>query len=300
MTTDASAVIGQRVTISQFVERYATMRDLTAGAIYQYGVAARSFEWWFQQPAYVDDLVTDLVNQWIAFLHTTGMGRTTIRNRRQHFLVLWRAAHNSGLTATFPVDVRPVKVPHRAPVAWTHKQVAKLLQSAAELPGTYRRVNRPKRDAWELMIRVAWDSGLRQGDIFTLTRDQVNDAGVLVVTQSKTGRLHVCKLHSSTLAVVNRVCTKGLICPWPMTHEFFRQEFSRIVEAAGLEGSFKKLRKASASNVEASHPGAGAPHLGHVPGSKQAFLAYLDPRITGCDRPQPDELPPIENKTKKD
>lgn len=294
-----STELRNRLTLTQYCEAYATTRDLTAGAIYQYKQAARSFEWWAEESVYVDQLNTDMVNQWVAFLCSTGMGRATVRNRRTHLLAMWRQAHNSGLTVTFPVDIRPVKVRHRAPEAWTHAQVAKLLIAAANMEGIYRRIQREKAAAWDLMIRVAWDTGLRQGDVFKLRRDHINDIGLVVVTQSKTGRVHVARLHPSTLNRINALGILGDVCPWPMTHEFFRQEFQQLTKAAGLVGSFKKLRKSSASNVEADHPGAGASHLGHVPGSKIAAMSYLDPRIVVDKKPMPKELPASKKKENK-
>jgi hypothetical protein len=45
--------------------------------------------------------------------------------------------------------------------------------------------------------------------------------------------------------------------------EHFRVEFAKIVKAAGLVGTFKKLRKSSGSRAEQLNAGSGHVHLGN-------------------------------------
>ncbi len=68
--------------------------------------------------------------------------------------------------------------------------------------------------------------------------------------------------------------------------------FRRVADRAGLKGSFKKIRKASASNVELRFPGCGSAHLGHVSQATLAQTNYLDPRIVGKNKPLPEPILP--------
>ena len=66
-------------------------------------------------------------------------------------------------------------------------------------------------------------------------------------------------------------------------------EFSRIVAKAGLDGSFKKLRKSSGTRAEQLEPGRGHIHLGN---SRKVFEQHYlgnDPA-----KIQPIRLPSLE------
>ena len=81
----------------------------------------------------------------------------------------------------------------------------------------------------------------------------------------------------------------GLLVPWSMTAKHRRVCFAKeIVDPLGFQGTMKKLRKSSASDVELHHPGLGGFHLGHRAGRDIARLHYLDPRIIAENRPMPD------------
>jgi hypothetical protein len=120
------------------------------------------------------------------------------------------------------------------------------------------------------------------------------DDGLLHLTQGKTGRWHVCKLHASTLALarsIKRSPQSRLICWGERTYEHFRVEFrKRVFLPLKLEGCIKMFRKGSASDVEMNHPGQGAVHLGHRLTASIAYSHYLDPRVAFRNRAMPTEL----------
>ena len=91
--------------------------------------------------------------------------------------------------------------------------------------------------------------------------------------QRKTGRWHLTKVHEETRdkILASFPPDRRTIIPWDMTKEHFREEFGALVKAAGLNGTFKTLRKSSATEVELHYPGCGGAHLGHVqPGDLHA------------------------------
>ena len=61
--------------------------------------------------------------------------------------------------------------------------------------------------------------------------------------------------------------------------------------AAGIPpGSFKRLRKSSATEIERHYPGMGGPHLGHVSLRGIAETNYLDPTLLIDTKPMPRPL----------
>jgi len=54
---------------------------------------------------------------------------------------------------------------------------------------------------------VAWDTGLRWGDLVGLKVDEIDDVGLGTVTQAKTGRPVSVKLSAGTLSALRH--------PWP-------------------------------------------------------------------------------------
>ena len=80
------------------------------------------------------------------------------------------------------------------------------------------------------------------------------------------------------------------LLPLPYCKEMFRKQFEQLVTLSHLDGSLKKIRKSSATNVEMRHPGWGAIHLGHLTGFKTADAHYFDFRIIAARKPNPEEL----------
>ncbi len=75
---------------------------------------------------------------------------------------------------------------------------------------------------------------------------------------------------------------RELIFDWPHCGKHLRTKWLQIVRAAGLPGGRRqglhKLRRTSASHLEAVAPGTAGRHLGHLtPGLAERH--YIDPRI---------------------
>jgi hypothetical protein len=71
---------------------------------------------------------------------------------------------------------------------------------------------------------------------------------------------------------------RQLVTPWMSSHETFDDQVKRLTQKAGIrQGTWKWLRRASATDVEIQRPGSATAHLGHVPGSRIAERSYIDP-----------------------
>jgi len=285
--------------LSDYVDVYVGKRTLQPGSIYQYRVAADSIDRWYGRPVAVGEVTFELVAEWIRYLIQSTLAPATARNRRTHFLTLWRSMHADGLNPCLPVGLPTVPVPWIPPRAWTYDEVKLLLDVAERLgshypksPAMNERVMR-RATFWGLMIRLAWDTGLRTGDIMALRPQSIRDDGVIELIQSKTRRHHLTRIHPETQAAIAASFppATGTILPWYASWEYYRREFKAIMTSACIgPGSFKKLRKSSGSEVEMLYPGCGAAHLGHAAGSDITRMHYLDPRMIITNKPMPRPL----------
>lgn len=258
----------------------------------QYEIAVRLFERWSGGPVALVDLDPLRVSAWLRDLAET-RAPATVRAKRTQVMSLWRAAADDGLCQPPMRRVRSVRVPMPDPVAWRYDEVCHLVTACSRL----KRVHRCglRRSAWwELAIRVAWDTGLRWGDMIALRVDQIGEDGLVRLQQSKVRRPLMTRLAPSTLALARRTldeCPRGVLLPWTGSHETFSRQLRHLVRLACVrDGRWKWLRRGSATDVELHEPGAATAHLGHRPGSRIAVTNYLDQQILGMNRQLPREL----------
>jgi integrase len=270
---------------------YSLTRDIKPGTLRQYVIVADLVERWAGRPVRLDELDERSVSEWLRDYSAT-VRPATVRAKKAAILALWRAASDEGL-AEDPVArrVRRVRVPERVVQAWTKEEVERLLEAAATLPRWHRCGVR--RSAWrDLAIRVAWDTGLRWGDLVALRVDALGPDGTGVVVQSKTSRAITVRLSAGTLEALRAslaACPRDLVCPWPASGETFRAQVDRLVARAGIRGgTWKWIRRGSGTDVELQAEGAGHRHLGNTPAVFR--VSYEDPAIVGRRTPTPREL----------
>jgi integrase len=272
-----------RLTIRQFVAYYATTRELRGETIRQYAIVAERFEEWAGGPVYLDELDELALSAFLREYAASGMRPATVRSKRCSLLALWRAAADEYLCEPPARRIRTARVPWVPPTAWTLAEVRQLLATAATLP-RWHPCGLRRAEWWPLAIRLAWDTGLRWGDLIALRVDAI-DGRMVIVPQSKTRRPQTGLLSASTLAALTASlerCPRAVAVPWEASHETFNAQVRRLVAKAGIRpGTWKWLRRAGACDVEIQNPGRGhaARHLGHAPGSKIAELHYIDPAV---------------------
>jgi integrase len=278
--------------VLDYVTTYQLKTGIRKGSVYQYTATAKCMDSWAGKPVELAELSADWFNRWLRDISET-LAPATVACRKRHGLALWRSAHDDGLAETCRGRlIRRVVAPRRHATAWTPEEVRSLLAVAGELEGFYDFAGQKRADLWQMLIRCAWDTGLRQGDLLAASPGDFNHLGCAVVSQSKTSRDVLVKLSKGTMQQLATTNWRGRtkLCPWPYTLEHFRAEFTWIVLAAGLTGTFKKLRKSSATDVEKHHPGWGAIHLGHGSAFKVADQHYFDWTIIMREKPMPTEL----------
>lgn len=222
------------------------------------------------------------------FLSSLDVSAVTVGSYRSDILTLWRAAADRDL-APYPNARRIVRVAAPALIVdcYLLEEARALLAAAAELAGDYAG-GLSKRLYWTAAIRLAWDSGLRRGDVWAVRRSLVRPDGLLRIVQHKTGQVAQSRLRPATVAALDAI-GRELPLAWPLDPSFFGRHFKRLVKAAGVNrGSFKWLRRASGSYVEAQQSGAGHKHLGHA--TPQIFSRHYDARLGERELPLPPEL----------
>lgn len=120
----------------------------------------------------------------------------------------------------------------------------------------------PREAYWRTLIAAAWSTGLSQIDLLSLHRKTIGD-GTWYQTRHKTGKGVTCCISPSVLREIDKHGITGIIWAHPATEEGWRGQFRRIVEEAGLTGTFKKLRKSAGTHAEKMVPGCGHMFLAH-------------------------------------
>ncbi len=227
------------------------------------------------------------LNHWLAALESKWRP-ATVAKKKTIVGTLWRYANERGLAEPLG-RLRKIKVPRTDPEALTIEEVQAILAAADKLRGCIQRTTTPRRVYWRSLFLAYWDTALRISDLRSIERNWIWPNGYISLVQGKVQRSHRVLLRAETIAAIDELMAGQTTGPiWSALNEqnFYRAQ-RKLFTLAGVRGSGKWMRRASASYVEKEHPGTGWRHLGHAaPGLAERF--YLDPHI--C-QPQP-SLPP--------
>lgn len=277
----------QPETLGAFARDYGVFREVCPGAVRQMVIAADLFERWAGAPVRLDELDERSVSEWLRSLAET-RAPATCRSKRVSILALWRAAADEDLCDPPTRRVRSVRVVQEPVDCWTLEEVRQIRMACRKLQ-RWHPCGLRRAVWWELAVCVAWDTALRRGDMLRLRAVTIEPTGRAVVVQHKTRRSLPVRLEEETLALLRkslRDAPRELVCPWPASEQTFCRQFARLVREAGVRpGCWKWLRRASITDCEAQHPGAGGPQGGHAPGSRITALHYVNPRIVQGPEP---------------
>lgn len=287
----------------QFIERYAIERGIQDVSAKSLISSWAIFEMRVGYPVGVADIDHTLVNSVLAGMEAEGKSPFYMHGLRCNVMSLWRYAYENDRelpeaerqNVNRPRRVRKIRLPELILETWTREEVQRLVDTCDVLDGEFRHRGVLLLDGFtraayfRSLIRAAWSTGLRHGDLRRLRRKQIPGPDVpFVISQHKTGKRAVILLDKATVDEIDEYGRTGVI--WPMwgSYEAFRKSFCAIVEAAGLEGSFKRLRKSSGSDAEQRAPGLGHLHLGNT---RRVFESnYLSTELLDAMRPRPQSL----------
>ena len=211
-----------------------------------------------------------------------GSAARTINSRCTNICTLWGYAYRKSHVEKLWRDIPRMRVPKRIPEAWTLDELQALLTATDTFQHPLR--NGVREGAfWRAFILVVYDTGIRFGDVMALRGNDLRD-GCLVVMVHKTDVEILRPLSPEAIKAIEVICSskREFVFDWPYAKETFSVHWRKLVKAAGLPTGPKqgphKLRRTSASHLEAVAPGTAGRHLGHLtPGLAEA--SYIDPRI---------------------
>lgn len=274
------------ISLREFTAQYVACRQLNPNYAKRLIWTAAALEAQSGRSAIDEVLAEEIANEFLAA--NADKSPFTVRSYRSDILSLWNGAANCNLVP-YPAlkRIRLPKVPELLIDCYTVGEARELASAASTLIGRYRWGVR-KRDYWAAAIRLAWDTGLRRGDVIRFRRDSLRPDGVMMVLQGKTKKVVPVKLRETTIAAL-RLIDGNYPLRWASDINYFTRYFRRIVVASGVNrGTFKWLRRASGSYVEKEQPGAGYKHLGQS--GPQVFNRHYDAKLGGHNLPQPPEL----------
>lgn len=268
--------------LSDFLTYYATnhetgVRKSTIACFFKPAIS--DLEKFLHHPADISDLNRENINSWITTRQTESVLCTsTIKTRRNAILALWRSAFDCELTDARPEKLRKIRSVSLVVEAWTPEEIACLIKTICEsrdrkLP----RVKLTQNLFLKSLILAGWDTGLRLGDLLSLRASDIRRSegqGHLTIVQNKTLKVQSCIISRSTLLLMDNLMsqdeTRELYWPlWCNVDQFYRT-FKGFVRKSGIRpGTFRWIRRASITTIEANRPGAGTLHAGHS-----------DPRVT--------------------
>lgn len=271
-------------TLRSVLEEYLLSRSLKPASAKTLLFTSNRFEAWIGRPCRVDEITCELLSTWIRDMPTGD--RTKIKHRG-NMLTLLRYAADQGYCAE-PVARkvrRPVK-PKPQPQAWGIDELRRVVSAADNLPGVIRRNGTCVAVAtyFGCFVRVAYQTGLRRGNLFRLNRSEVTSSGLICTRHEKTGELHVCSIEFDALALWNMLPGERPL-QWSDNRSFYRR-WRQICEIANVPvGGPQRIRKTAATQVwleDETNPARVQRFLGHL--TSDMWRHYVD-RSHGSSRP---------------
>lgn len=201
----------------------------------------------------------------------------TVKNERTILLSLVKFAYDNGLLKQPVRGVMRVKVRRPATKAWTVDEVKASLAKTADYTGQQLRSGAPVGLWLRTWLLLGYEAGSRFGDLWSFTGEHL-DGDVLRWTQAKTGdpivRLLSPACVQSCRAMLER-SPDGRILGWACKRRQAMRRMREHLDACGIGGTSKWLRRSGATHIEIAAPGMARRHLGHrTPGL--AETNYLD------------------------
>ena len=269
--------------LHEFVSRYLAVRPVSVGYAHTIQKRTGKLIAFAGRSELVAVFNEATLNGFLETLHH--LSPFTQNKYRQDLLAIWRAAADEDrIPYPQPRRIKRVRTLPQVIECYVEHEARALVLAGEHLRGAYPN-GVARRHYWPAIIRAAWDSGLRRGDLWRLTTGQIRKDRSALIVQSKTKKVQPCRFYQSTIAAIERA---GGHLAWPLCTRCFGQHFDEIQKASGvLRGTFRWLRRGSGSRIDADHPGTGHEHLGN---GRQVFDAHYNARLNAAKRPLPPEL----------
>jgi len=201
----------------------------------------------------------------------------TAANERTILLSLNKYAWETGITEAPIRGVMRVRR-RRAPTkAWTLEQLRAAIEGTKQYAGRRLRSGAPLDKFLRAWILLGYESGARMSDVMHFSKDHL-DGDILRWTQAKTGDpivRHLSKPCIDAAAAMMKLSPDGRIVGWACGKRQATRIMRAHLDACGIGGTSKWLRRSGATHIEMSQPGKASLHLGHRTPTLAA-QAYID------------------------
>jgi len=279
---------------------YAPLRmvDCKMSSVEDYAQIIAAFRRFLGCEPTLDQLSDDRIERFTAWCVRSGRQPSTINGYITGLCTLWRYAWKKKLLETLPRDIDKLRVNKRLAEAWTLEEFEKLLESAANEPGSFE--GSPAALWWTGLLLCLYDTGLRVTATLTLDATALDvETGWLSVPPEfqKQRAGQAFRLHAQTVAVLARLPRTGRLFPtrWKNPKGPLVRWFNRILERAGLphgkRDKFHRIRRTTATNVyNAADISAAQQQMGHS-SSKLTRDHYIDVRLSTRQFVAADSMP---------
>jgi len=219
----------------------------------------------------------------------------TVRNERTILLQLVKAAYESGLLRDPVRGVMRVRARKAPTQAWTVEQLRLAIERTDHLAGRRTRQGAPLGLMLKGWLLVGYESGARFGDVWSFAARNL-DGDILRWTQSKTGDGIVRHLSPACVQVCRELLglsPDGRILGWCCGMRQATRQMRAHLDACGIGGTSKWLRRSGATHIEITSPGMAKRHLGHrTPGlAERAYIDFGQLRENAPQTPRLLEVP---------
>lgn len=235
---------GRRMNCLEFLEEsYFVNRSLKQHTVRNYVTRAKAFQNWHGRDVLVEEFSEDLFNKYLMHLEVKCSSHT-VRGARTALTTWWRDAFKRGLCKQEPVRLRLVRLEDTPKHFWTADEIKRLIAATHSKGGCFRGTNINRQLYLESLIRAAWDSALRRGDLRSIRCGAISGHGQITICQSKTGKNVAVQFTASTMDCIRSFESSDREFIWPVwsnEDRGFYITWRDIVKFAGLEGPFKSF-----------------------------------------------------------
>ena len=235
------------------------------------------------------ELSADAVNAYLK-ARMKRISTVTAKTERTILLCIWRWAYDTSLVDLPPRGVMKVKVSRKPTKAWTEEQCRLLLERTQSMRGVLR--SGAKLGSFlRCWILLGYEAGARRGDLFSLRAEDF-DGDTLRWTQHKTGDPINKVLTKACVEAVSEMLAAspdGTVLGWACGARQQMRIMRQFLDATGVGGTSKWLRRSGATHIEIREPGKARHHLGHR-SLDLAAKAYIDWSQVRRETPRTPEL----------
>lgn len=216
---------------------------------------------------------------------------TTAKNDRDMICILLRWAYEEGLIDQYPRGIAKIKATKEPTKAWNLEQCCTAVKATSKHFGKTFRSGADLGIFLRCWLRLGYETGGRWGDLWKL-RKRHFDGNVVRYSQNKTGTGIFSTLTDECMADVKAMLARSpddRVLGWVCNKRWAMRLMRRHLDACGIGGSSKWLRRSAATQIEIDHPGQAKLFLGHKT-SGMAERFYIDWAQVRRDVPRPPAL----------